>query len=174
MALRSKKHLTICRAIPAFIPRQLALDVLHDHAEVITLNPLVLSHQRISPPTDAPPDEAQSTWYEITERIQFIPGLGKAGSSTINFNGVFHNVPWGLQTHIYAPMNVDMRAQYRVAGSQSGVEEAAPRELGLEKLGAPKEGLYLRADIEFKCNVALASFVKSTSSSAITEMVNRM
>ena len=174
MSLRSKKNITICRPIPAFIPRQLALGVLHDHAEVITLNPLVLSHQRIKPPVDAPADEAESIWYEITERIQFIPGLGKAGASTIQFNGVFHDVPWGLQTHIYAPMSIDMRAQYRIAGSQAGIEKSAPRELGLENIGAPKEGLYLRADIEFKCNVALASFVAKTSTGAIGEMVSRM
>jgi hypothetical protein len=175
MSLRSKKSITLIRPIPAFIPRSLALDVLHDHSEVITLNPLVLSHRAITAPIDAPPDEALSRWYEITERIQFIPGLGKAGSSTINFNGVFHDVPWGLQTHIYAPMNIDMRAQYRIAGTQPGVDqEPAIRELGLEKLGAPKEGLYLRADVEFKANVALASFVKSESVKAIGEMVQRM
>ncbi|KPI39852.1 uncharacterized protein AB675_11595 [Cyphellophora attinorum] len=175
MSLRSKKNVTLIRPIPAFIPRALALDVLHDHSEVITLNPLVLSHRAIAAPIDAPPDEALSRWYEITERIQFIPGLGKAGSSTINFNGVFHDVPWGLQTHIYAPMNIDMRAQYRIAGSQPGVDqEPAIRELGLEKLGAPKEGLYLRADVEFKANVALAGFVKSESVKAIGEMVQRM
>jgi hypothetical protein len=172
--LRKKKVFTLCRPIPNFIPRQLAIDVLHNHSEVITLNPLVINHHPIKPPLHAASDEYGCTWYEITERIQYIPGIGQMGSGKISFTGCFHDVPWGLQTHIYAPMSVDLRAQYRVAGNQAGVEPEGSRELGLTALGAPAEGLYLRTDIEFSSNIALAGFVRAQLKAAIQEMVDRM
>ncbi|KAL2264126.1 hypothetical protein VTK26DRAFT_1995 [Humicola hyalothermophila] len=172
--LRKKDNFTVITPIPGFIPRQLAIDILHSHSEVITLNPLVLDHKPIPAPQDAETDEYYSTWYEITERIQLIPGIGKMGSSTIKFNGCFHDMPWGLQTHVYAPMHVDLRNSYRIAGNQPGVEPPEVPEIGLRALGVPSDGLYLREDIEIKCNVTVMSFVKSQLKKAGGEMVRRM
>lgn len=172
--LRKKETLTIITPIPGFIPRQLAIDILHSHSEVITLNPLVLDHRPIAAPQNAETDEYYSTWYEITERITFMPGIGKMGASIIKFNGCFHDMPWGLQTHIYAPMNVDLRNKYRIAGNQPGVEPPEPAEIGLKALGVPSDGLYLREDIEVKCNVTVMSFVKAQLKKAGGEMVQRI
>lgn len=140
------------------------------------MNPLVTGFKPIKAPRDAPSDEYYSTWYEITERIQYIPGLGKLGSGTISFNGCFHDMPWGLQSHIYvgSPANVDLRNKYRIAGNQPGVEAPGPQEMGLAALGAPKDGLYLHEDIEIKCNFAMVSFVKAQLKAASKEMVNRI
>ena len=172
--LRKKEVFTIITPIPGFIPRQLAIDILHSHSEVITLNPLVLDHKPIKAPRSAASDEYYSTWYEIIERIQYIPGLGRMGSGKISFNGCFHDMPWGLQTHIYAPMSVDLRNRYRIAGNQPGVEPPEQPEIGLAALGAPSDGLYLRDDVELKCNVAVVSFVKSQLKTASKEMVSRI
>ena len=172
--LRKKEAFTVVTPIPGFIPRQLAIDILHSHSEVITLNPLVLEHRPISAPRNAAADEYYSTWYEIVERIQYVPGVGKAGSGKISFNGCFHDMPWGLQTHIYAPMNIDLRHKYRIGGNQPGVEPPETREIGIEALGAPADGLYLREDIEIKCNIAMVSFVKSQLKSASKDMVQRI
>jgi hypothetical protein len=172
--LRKKEVYTIVTPIPGFIPRQLAIDILHSHSEVITLNPLVLSHKPIPAPRGAASDEFYSTWYEITERIQYIPGMGKMGSGKISFNGCFHDMPWGLQTHIYAPMNLDLRNKYRIGGNQPGVEPPEPPEIGAADLGVPSDGLYLREDIEIKCNIAMMSFVKSQLKTATKEMVQRI
>lgn len=169
--LRKRETFTVITPIPGFIPRQLAIDILHSHSEVITLNPLVLDHKPIPAPRDAAADEYYSTWYEITERVQVVPGVGKMGSSKISFKGCFHDMPWGLQTHIYAPLQIDMRNKYRIAGNQPGLEPPENREIGLEALGAPKDGLYLREDIEITCNITLTSFVKSTAKAASREMV---
>ncbi|KAK8097767.1 uncharacterized protein PG998_013253 [Apiospora kogelbergensis] len=164
MVLKKKEVFTIITPIPGFIPR------------VIELNPLVTGFKPIKAPRDAPSDEYYSTWYEITERIQYIPGLGKLGSGTISFNGCFHDMPWGLQSHIYvgSPANVDLRNKYRIAGNQPGVEAPGPQEMGLAALGAPKDGLYLHEDIEIKCNFAMVSFVKAQLKAASKEMVNRI
>ncbi|KAF3770328.1 hypothetical protein M406DRAFT_284956 [Cryphonectria parasitica EP155] len=170
--LRKKEVFTIITPIPGFIPRQLAIDILHSHSEVIAVNPLVLDHKPIKAPRNAAADEYYSTWYEISQKIQFVPGIGKIGSGKISFNGCFHDMPWGLQTHIYAPMNVDLKNRYRIAGNQPGIEPPEPQELGLG--GAPSDGLYLKDDVEIKCNVAMVSFVKSQLKTASKEMVDRI
>ncbi|KAI1171170.1 hypothetical protein F4777DRAFT_69222 [Nemania sp. FL0916] len=174
MVLRKKEVYTIITPIPSFIPRQLAIDILHSHAEVITLNPLVLSHKQITAPRDAAADEFFSTWYEITERVQFVPGMGKLGSGKISFNACFHDLPWGLQTHVYAPLNIDLRNKYRIGGNQPGVEAPEPPEIGLAELGVPKDGLYLREDIEIRCNIAMVGTVKAQMKASSKEMVDRI
>ncbi|KAG6039415.1 hypothetical protein E4U41_002657 [Claviceps citrina] len=173
--LGKKEAFTVITPIPSYIPRQLALDILHSHSEVILLNPLVLDHKPVPAPRDAASDEFYSTWYEITEKIQVVPGLGNIGSSKITFKACFHDMPWGLQTHVYAPFNVDMRYKYQIAGKQPGVEPPLERcAMGLESLGAPRDGLYLREDIEFKCNITMAGFVKSQAKAASKQMVERI
>ncbi|KAJ4164227.1 hypothetical protein LMH87_005910 [Akanthomyces muscarius] len=172
--LRKKETYTVVTPIPTYIPRQLAIDILQSHSEVIALNPLVLSHKPISAPRNAAADEYYSTWYEITQRVQFIPGMGKMGSGQITFNGCFHDMPWGLQTHIYAPLSVDLRNKYRIGGNQPGVEPPEQRELGMENLGIPSNGLYLRQEAEIKCNIAMMSFVKSELQKACKDMVDRI
>ncbi|KAI1342518.1 hypothetical protein F5Y15DRAFT_306377 [Xylariaceae sp. FL0016] len=172
--LRKKEVYTVITPIPHFIPRQLAIDILHSHGEVITLNPLVLSYKQIKAPRDAASDEYFSTWYEITERIQYIPGMGRFGSGKLAFNGCFHDMPWGLQSHIYVPMNVDLRNKYRIGGNQPGIEPPEQPEIGLAKLGVPKDGLYLREDIEIRCNIAVVGMVKATMKAASKEMVDRI
>jgi len=168
--MRKKSTYTNITPIPSFIPRALAIDILHSHSEIIELNPLVLSHEPIKAPRDAPADEFYSTWYEITQRIQYVPGMGKLGSGKIKFKGCFHDMPWGLQTHIYAPANVDLRNKWQICGSQPG-EPPETRELGV---GAPPEGLYLREDIEIRCNVTMVSFVKKETKAASKVLVERL
>lgn len=152
--------------LPANIPRQLALDMLHSHGEVIQLNPLVTDHQPISAPRDAPADEYFAQWYEITEIITWGFGMKKK----ISFKGVFHDMPWGLQTHTYAPMGVDLRIKYQVRGNQPG-EPREARELGVD---TPADGLYLRSDVEITCNIAFAGFVKKEMKAANVTMFERL
>ncbi|OKL63185.1 hypothetical protein UA08_01886 [Talaromyces atroroseus] len=168
--MKKKEAHTNITPLPSFIPRQLALDILHSHSEIITLNPLVLSHRAIPAPRDAPAEEYYSSWYEIVERIQVVPGTGRLGGSKISFRACFHDVPWGVQTHVYAPMGIDLRHNYRVAGTQPG-EPAEYRELGIN---APATGLYLREDIEIRCNFAMVGFVKNQLKSATKVLVDRL
>lgn len=168
--MRKKAVYTNITPIPSFIPRQLAIDFLHSHAEIIELNPLVTGHEAIKAPRDAPADEFYSTWYEISERIQYIPGIGKMGSGGIKFRGVFHDLPFGLQTHTYAPANVDLRNKWQILGNQPG-EPPEPKELGS---GAPPEGLYIREDVEIKCNVTMIGFVKKEMKASAKIMLDRL
>lgn len=168
--MRKKTTYTNITPIPSFIPRQLAIDILHSHGEVIGLNPLVTGFEPVKAPRDAPSDEFYATWYEIAQRIQYIPGIGKLGSGAIKFKGCFHDMPNGLNTHIYAPAGVDMRNKWQICGNQPG-EPVETRELGL---GAPPEGLYLREDIEIKCNMTMAGFVKKENKAASKVFVERL
>jgi len=168
--MRKKVNYTQVTPIPSYIPRQLAIDLLHSHGEIITLNPLVLNFEPIKAPRDAPADEFYSTWYEIEERIQYIPGAGSMGSGKIKFRGCFHDMPWGIQTHMYAPMKIDLRNKWRIAGNQPG-EPREPTEMGI---GAPNDGLYLREDVEIKCNFSMISFVKKEMKSSAKKMVDRL
>ena len=165
-----KSQYTIITPLPRQVPRQLAIDLLHSHSEFIELNPLVLEHHPVKAPKDAAPDEFFSVWHEITERIQYIPGMGKMASGKISFKGVFHDMPWGLQTHIYAPAGIDMRTKYQIKGNQPG-EQREPRELGDK---APADGLYLQEDITFTCNVTLTTFVKKGMKAASAILVARL
>lgn len=161
---------TTIDAIPSHIPRQLAIELLQSHGELITLNPLVLDYNPIKAPRDAPSDEFYATWYEVHERIQFVPGMGKMGSSKISFRGCFHDMPWGVQTHMYVPFGVDLRHKYQIRGNQPG-EPPEPKELGSK---APPEGLYLRTDTQIKCNMTMLSFVKKEQRKASQTMIDRM
>ncbi|KAI6849359.1 hypothetical protein KC352_g30291 [Hortaea werneckii] len=153
--------------LPSNIPRQLALDMLHSHSEVIKLNPLVTGVKAIDAPRDAARDEFFSQWYEISEIITWGPGLKKR----INFKGVFHDQPWGLQSHVYAPMGTDLRNKYRIGGNQPG-EPREPKELGLD---TPDDGLYLREDVEIICSVPLTmGFVKKETKAATGIMIDRL
>ncbi|KAH7131057.1 hypothetical protein EDB81DRAFT_130238 [Dactylonectria macrodidyma] len=181
--LRKHEALTVVTPIPGFIPRQFAINVLHSHGEVITINPHVVHHKPIQAPADTPVDECDSSWYEIVERKQLVAGKGKPGSGMITFNGIsrdvsfkgcFHNMPWGLQTHIRAPMSVDLRIKYSIDGNQSGIEPAQRLELGLESLGAPTDGLYLRQDIDVTCNIAMLKYVKTPLRAEGQTLVERM
>lgn len=152
--------------LPSNVPRQLAVELLHAHEEVIKLNPLVTGVKGIETPRDSPNDEYFSQWYEISEIITWGFGMKKK----ILFKGVFHDQPWGMQSHVYAPMGVDLRNKYRIGGNQPG-EPREPRELGVD---TPLDGLYLREDVEIVCNIALASFVKKETKDATGKMIARL
>ncbi|EME40734.1 hypothetical protein DOTSEDRAFT_100138, partial [Dothistroma septosporum NZE10] len=152
--------------LPRNVPRQLAIEMLHSHKEVIELNPLVTGVKPIDAPRDAPNDEYFSQWYEINEVITWGFGMKKK----IAFKGVFHDQPYGLQSHVYAPMGVDLRNKYRIGGNQPG-EPRETRELGID---TPLDGLYLREDVEIVCNLALAGFVKKETKEATGKMIARL
>jgi hypothetical protein len=169
--MRKKETYTNITPIPACVPRQLALDILHSHGEIITLNPLVLSYHPIKAPRDAVADEYYSTWYEIIERVQYLPGLGKMGSGKVSFKGCFHDTEWGLVTHTFVPLGIDIKSKWRIAGDQPD-ETRKFKEFRHD--AAPENGLYLQEDIEINCNITLISFVKSQLKAASKVLVDRL
>ena len=157
---------TTITPLPAKIPRQLAIDMLHNHTEMIELNPLVIEHHPIKAPKNAAADEFFAVWHELTDKVQYMPGV----SSKVSYKGVFHDMPWGLQTHIYAPLGLDIRDKWQIRGNQPG-EPREHRELGDK---APHDGLYLREDIDMTCNIVMTGFVRKTLEKAHAVLVERL
>jgi len=153
--MEKRSFITTVTPLPPTISRNVAISFLHDHVEMIELNPLVIRHQRTTAPPNATQEEAVNcNWYEITDVMNYLPG--GIAKTELSYKGGFYDLPDGLQTHVFAPAGVDMKTIWRVAGNEPG-EPPEPIELGVN---APKDGLYLREDVELRCNVFLTNFVK--------------
>jgi len=149
--------------LPPSITRDVALAYLHDHVEMITLNPLVIRHSSTTAPPNATLEEQiNCKWYEITDKISY--GITK---SEVTYKGGFYDLENGLQTHVFAPAGVDLKSLWKVGGNMAH-EPPEPPELGVN---TPKSGLYLREDVELKCNVFLMSFVKRNLKKSHTKLV---
>ncbi|CAH0048595.1 unnamed protein product [Clonostachys solani] len=155
--------------LPPSVSRETALDFLHNHLEMIDLNPLVIDRHAIPAPDHAEPDEHGCAWYSITDKISYIPGSDLL-SGEVSYTAAFHNLSDGLQTHCHAPMGLDLREKWSVGGRLPH-EPPETQELGL---GAPATGLYIREDIDFRCNFLMAGFVKKTLSKAHGTVVEAM
>ncbi|KLJ13255.1 hypothetical protein EMPG_11797 [Blastomyces silverae] len=160
---------TTVTPLPSHIPRNIVIETLHAHSEMIELNPLVIRHGRCKAPPNAPPDEFHCIWYELTDKIHYLPGGIIRGNVT--YKACFHDLPRGLQTHIYAPTGLDIRNRWAVCGNMPG-EPREPVELGLTNV--PREGLFLREDVDMRCNIFAASFVKKTLKEAHAVLVERL
>jgi hypothetical protein len=135
---------------------------------MIDLNPLVEERHPIKPPPNATAEEYHCIWYSLTDKVQYLPG-GLA-SGKVTYTCCFHDLQNGLQTHCYAPMGLNIKGKWTLGGSLPG-EPVPPVELGL---GAPLTGLWLREDVDMKCNFMMTSFVKKTLQKAHSKLVDRL
>ncbi|KAE8153171.1 hypothetical protein BDV25DRAFT_149810 [Aspergillus avenaceus] len=155
--------------LPSYITRETVVEALHNHAEMIELNPLVIRHQPCRPPSFSPADEFHCTWYEMTDRVSYLPGGLIQGN--VSYAGCFYDIPRGLQTHVYAPTGLDIREKWSVCGNMPG-EPREPVELGIPD--APREGLYLREDVNIRSQIWATAFVKRTLKRAHAVLVDRL
>jgi hypothetical protein len=160
---------TVVTPLPPTVSRETAVAMLHSHGEMIELNPLVIRHEKCKPPPSANSEEFHCIWYELTDRITYLPGI----KGQISYKACFHDLPRGLQTHVYAPAGLDIKEKWSIGGNEPG-EEREVIELGLGNLGVPREGLYLREDIDMNCNMFLTGFVKKTLNKAHGVLVERL
>ncbi|KAK5129592.1 hypothetical protein LTR08_003057 [Meristemomyces frigidus] len=147
-----RTFMTNITPLPPSIPRDIAIACLHNHVEMIRLNPLVLRSERTTAPPNATLEEqVNCVWYEITDMMNY--GVTK---SELSYKGGFYNLDNGIQTRVFAPAGVDIKSTWKVKGSMPG-EPPEPAELGVN---VPNSGLYIREDIELRCNIFLMSFIK--------------
>jgi hypothetical protein len=159
---------TTVTPLPAGITRQTVMETLQSHVEMIDLNPLVEERHPIKPPAHATAEEYHCLWYSLTDRVQYLPG-GLA-SGKVSYTCCFHDLDNGLQTHCYAPMGLNIRGKWTVGGSLPG-EPVAPVELGAN---VPLHGLWLREDVDMRCNIMMTSFVKKTLKKSHSALVDRL
>lgn len=160
---------TTISPLPAGLSRQVVLAFLHNHLELIDLNPLVKERHPIAPPPQyIHEDEKNCVWYSLTDHIDYLPG-GKV-SGDISYTCSFHDLRNGIQTHCRAGFGVEIREKWTLCGSLPG-EPPEPVELGL---GAPSSGLYIREDCDLRCNILMTSFVKKNLKRAHAVLVQRL
>ncbi|KAI5463817.1 hypothetical protein BGZ63DRAFT_463000 [Mariannaea sp. PMI_226] len=152
--------------LPRGVTREVAISFLHDHLEMIDLNPLVIERHTIPPPPHAAPEEHRCIWYSLTDRVSYLPGV----SGKVTYTCAFNDLPEGLQTHCYAALGLEIRDRWSVGGSLPG-EPPQPMELGLN---APLNGLYLREDVDLRCNSIMIGFVKKTIKKSHGALVDRL
>ncbi|KAI0166025.1 hypothetical protein GGR57DRAFT_2670 [Xylariaceae sp. FL1272] len=154
--------------LPAGISRDVVIDFLHNHQEMIDLNPLIIERHPIPPPEHAREDESSCVWWSMTDKISYLPGGLITGE--VVYTAAFNDLPNGVQTHCYAPAGTDIRERWTLGGSLPG-EPLEPIELGLN---VPRQGLYLREDVELRCNFVMSAFVKRTLKKAHGSLVERL
>ncbi|KAL8793435.1 MAG: hypothetical protein Q9195_003918 [Heterodermia aff. obscurata] len=159
---------TTVTALDAGITRETVLQTLHNHVEMIDLNPLVIERHPIKPPSTASPEEFHCQWYQLTDQVKYLPGGLVQGK--VSYDVCFHDLSRGLQTHCLAPAGLDIKGKWTLGGSLPGEPKEAP-ELGL---GVPKNGLWLREDVDMRCNILMLSFVKKTLKKAHSTLVARL
>ncbi|CZT09062.1 hypothetical protein WAI453_001471 [Rhynchosporium graminicola] len=157
---------TTVTPLPAGISRETVLETIHDHLEMIDLNPAHTERHRIKAPAEATPEEYHCAWYQITDMISYLPGY----KGKVTFKACFHDLANGLQNHVYAPMGLDIKEKWTLGGNMPG-EPVMPAEIGI---GAPISGLYLREDVEMKCNFLMTRFVRRTLKDALAALVARL
>lgn len=171
---------TTTTTLPASIPRGTVLETLQNHREMINLNPLVTNYALCQPVPSAPAEERDLdwTWYEITDRISFLPGGLMRGN--ISYKGSFHDIPRGIRTHVYAPTGLDIRATWSVGGSEpregreDGGSDAEPSKLNATASFDEESGLYLREEIDLRCPFWSVGFVKKNLKRSHGVLVDRL
>jgi hypothetical protein len=88
----------------------------------------------------------------------------------VKFTACFHDLATGVQIHVYAPMGLDIKEKWTLYGNHPH-ELVQPLEMGI---GAPISGLYLREDVEIRCNFLMARFVTNTFKDSCATLVARL
>jgi len=165
----AKTLFTTITPLPAGISRETVLATLHDHLEMIDLNPSHEErHMMQKPPPEASPEEYHCQWYRITDKVSYLPANMVTGK--VQFNACFHDLAMGVQIHVYAPMGLEIKEKWTLGGNLPH-EPVQPAEIGI---GAPITGLYLREDVEIKCNFLVTRFVKKTLKDSLSTLVARL
>lgn len=159
---------TTITPLPDGITRETVLETLHSHVEMIDLNPLVEERHPIKAPAKATAEEFHCIWYSLTDKVSYLPGGLMTGKVT--YQACFHDLVNGLQTHCYAPMGLDIKGKWTLGGTLPHEPKQAV-EIGL---GAPKNGLWLREDVDMRCNMLMTTFVKKTLKKAHLTLVDRL
>lgn len=88
----------------------------------------------------------------------------------MSYHACFQDSDDGLQTHVYAPLGLNIQAKWRVGGRLPG-EPKPPTEPGLD---TPRHGLYIREDVTMTCSSLLLGFVKRTFKDSHARLVEKL
>ena len=158
---------------------QSVIAVLHNHGAMIELNPTVTAHHEIPIPATAAGGERLAVWHEFTETVPFLPGvLGSSGSwasSTVTPHAAFHDTPSGLETHVYAPLGLEVRGTWSVRKAVGSGERMVVVAAEEEEEVSGEEGLYhLCEDVAITGPWFLTGFARKEHKKNHEAMVERL
>ncbi|KAL1961181.1 hypothetical protein VTO42DRAFT_3126 [Malbranchea cinnamomea] len=167
---KTTTSISITTPVPLTISRAALLAILHDHQEMIKLNPLVVQYQPCSRPpspsrrsSSSSQEEAgigrrtgedeenertagassgEMEWYRITDEILPYHFLP---FSRVVYTAGFRDAPDGLHTRTYAPMGLRMEGRWTV-GPREEAEEGGR--------------LYLTEEVRMTCSWLTRAFVQ--------------
>lgn len=173
---------TTITPLPPSLSRDVVVTFLHEHLEMIDLNPLVKERHPIPPPPHAEPEEQTCVWYSLTDKISYLPGDLLTGDVT--YTCAFRDVPDGVQTHCYAPAGLSMPAPDAVEYAEVelmhdlDIRESWTVQTEFHAgpgLGAPPEAaLFIREEVDMRCNMLLTAFVRRTLKKSHASLVERL
>jgi len=88
----------------------------------------------------------------------------------VSYHAVFHDYPDYLETHVYAPLGLDIRGKWSVGGSLPG----EPKERSDYGLKVPRTGLYIKEEVKMTCSKLLIGFVKKTFKDSHSHLVEKL
>ncbi|PNS17489.1 hypothetical protein CAC42_8032 [Sphaceloma murrayae] len=158
--LSQRSQFTKVTPLPPSVTRTQAVELLHNHAEIIQLNPLIIDFKSIPKPDEGPDDESHYTWYELTDKITYLPGYAR----NVTYRGAFLDTPEGVNTHVYAPAGLEIRERWYICDSSQVRSSSCSNSVASENTDETSVhgngGLVLCEDIDMTCNVLLVAFVK--------------
>ncbi|KAE8342687.1 hypothetical protein BDV24DRAFT_130239 [Aspergillus arachidicola] len=144
-------NFTSTSPLPSSVSPKRAIDILYDHVTMIKLNPLVIDLQRCEPHEHAPEAERDLIWYEITDKVSYLPFDLLSGQ--VKYKACFKDLPMGLQTSIYAPLGLRTQNKWTLED---------------------QDELQLKEDVSMQCNMFMAPFVKRTIKASHGPLVDRL
>ncbi|KAB8245611.1 hypothetical protein BDV35DRAFT_255786 [Aspergillus flavus] len=137
--------------LPSSIAPERVIEILHNHVTMIKMNPLVIDLQRCEPHEHAPEAERSLVWYEITDKVSYLPFDLLSGQ--VKYKACFKDLPMGLQTVIYAPLGLRTQNKWTLED---------------------QDEFQLREDVSMECNMFMAPFVKRTIKASHGPLVDRL
>jgi hypothetical protein len=90
--------------LPAGVSREVVLETLDDHLEMIDHTGGTASIRCPKRPTK----RYHCTWYQITDKISYLPGV----KGSVSFKTCFHDLSNGMQNNVYTPMGLDIKEKW--------------------------------------------------------------
>lgn len=135
---------TTITPLPAFATREMAVKALHNHAAMIELDPCMVKFDPMTPSFTGPNEEFPWTWYQMTNKLPPHPTKPSYDRYS-TYNMSFNNLPQGLQTHVFTAPGVDIKSEWTIGGNMPGEPQNSANS---SPMGAPRNGLYLRQDVQ--------------------------
>lgn len=100
------------------------------------------------------------------DKVSYLP----FAQGSVSYHACFNDLHDGLQTHIYAPLGLEIQGKWSVGGRLPG----EPKPLAEPGINTPRHGLYIREDVRMTCSSLLLAFVRRTFKDSHARLVEKL